>query len=101
MTVEEIKKEIERRQSFVHDELIGQSPEDLERHYKLIGRQEAFTGLLKFINKDVEEGNRLQMGEAVEGEFMLNPYPIICLDDCKNYDFKDGDKVRVLIVNDK
>lgn len=49
MTVEEIKKEIERRQSFVHDELIGQSPEDLERHYKLIGRQEAFTGLLKFI----------------------------------------------------
>lgn len=54
MTVEEIKAEIERRQSFVHDELIGQSPEDLERHYKLIGQQEAFLGLLKFI-KDNEQ----------------------------------------------
>ena len=53
MTVEEIKAEIERRQSFVHDALIGQSPEDLERHYKLIGKQDAFKGLLKFI-KDNE-----------------------------------------------
>lgn len=53
MTVEEIKAEIERRQSFVHDALIGQSPEDLERHYKLIGQQEAFLGLLKWI-KDNE-----------------------------------------------
>lgn len=101
MTVEEIKKEIELRLSFVHDELIGQSPEDLERHYKLIGKQDAFTGLLKFINNGVEEGNRLQIGEAMEGEFFLNPYPTISLDDCKDYDFKDGDKVRVLIVNDK
>lgn len=49
MTVEVIKKEIERRLSFVHDALIGQSPEDMERHYKLIGTQDAFKGLLKFI----------------------------------------------------
>lgn len=46
-----IKKEIERRLSFIKDALIGQSPEDLERHYKLIGRKEAFDGLLEFIEK--------------------------------------------------
>lgn len=51
MTVEDIRKEIARRQSFIHDALIGQSPEDLERHYKLIGQQEAFLGLLKFIRE--------------------------------------------------
>lgn len=37
------------------------------------------------------------MEEAVEGEVVLNPYPTICLDDCKDYDFKDGDKVRVIV----
>lgn len=50
MTVEEIRKEIARRQSFVKDALIGQTPEDLERHYRLMGLQEAFSGLLKFID---------------------------------------------------
>ena len=49
-------------------------------------------------NKGVEEGKRLMMEEAEEGEVILNPYPIICLDDCKNYDFKDGDKVRIIIL---
>ena len=48
-----IKKEIERRLSFIKDALIGQSPEDLERHYKLIGRKEAFDGLLEFIEQEV------------------------------------------------
>ena len=38
------------------------------------------------------------MKEAVEGEVFFNPYPTICLDDCKDYDFKDGDKVRVIII---
>lgn len=51
MTVEDIRKEIARRQSFIHDALIGQSPEDLERHYRLMGAQDAFNGLLDFINK--------------------------------------------------
>ena len=37
------------------------------------------------------------MEEAVEGEVVLNPFPTICLDDCKNYDFNDGDKVRVIV----
>lgn len=52
MTVEDIRKEIARRQSFIHDALIGQSPEDLERHYKLIGAEEAYKGLLDFIHKN-------------------------------------------------
>lgn len=52
MTIEDIKQEIKRRLSFVHDELIGQSPEDLERHYKLIGKRDAFVGLLKFIENE-------------------------------------------------
>lgn len=49
MDSELIVKEIERRLSFIHDALIGQSPEDLEKHYKLIGMQDAFRGLLTFI----------------------------------------------------
>lgn len=53
MKVEDIQNEIERRLSFVKDGLIGQSPEDLARHYRLIGMQDAFKGLLKFI----EDGN--------------------------------------------
>lgn len=51
MTAEDIRAEIARRQTFVKDALIGQSPEDLERHYRLIGEQDAFTGLLKFIDE--------------------------------------------------
>lgn len=53
MTVEDIKQEIKRRLSFVHDALIGQSPEDMERHWRLMGAQDAFKGMLKFI----EDGN--------------------------------------------
>ena len=53
MTVEDIKQEIKRRLSFVYDALIGQSPEDLERHWRLMGAQDAFKGMLKFI----EDGN--------------------------------------------
>lgn len=51
-------------------------------------------------NKGVEEGKRLMLEEAVEGEILLTPYPTICLDDCKDYDFKDGQKVRVIIVKE-
>lgn len=51
-------------------------------------------------NKGVAEGKRLMMEGAVEGDFMLNPYPIICLDDCKNYDFKEGDKVKLIICKE-
>lgn len=50
ITVEDIRKEISRRQSFIYDALIGQSPEDLERHWRLMGAQDAFKGLLKFID---------------------------------------------------
>ena len=51
ITVEDIRKEISRRHSFIYDALIGQSPEDLERHWRLIGAQDAFKGLLKFIDE--------------------------------------------------
>lgn len=49
-----VREEIERRLTFVKDALIGQSPEDLPGHYKLIGRREAFEGLLKFIDKQMD-----------------------------------------------
>lgn len=52
MTVEDIRKEIARRQSFIHDSLIGQSPEDMERHDKLICAQDAFKGMLQFIEEN-------------------------------------------------
>lgn len=52
ITVEDIRKEIARRQSFIYDSLIGQSPEDLERHWRLIGAQDAFKGMLQFIDEN-------------------------------------------------
>lgn len=36
--------------------------------------------------------------EAVEGEFLYTPYPTIELDDSKDYNFKDFDKVRVIVL---
>lgn len=33
------------------DQLIGQSPEDLERHYKLIGKKDAMESLLKYMQE--------------------------------------------------
>ena len=41
--------EIRRRFSFVKDELIGQSPEDLKKHYTLIGKMDAFGGIVAVI----------------------------------------------------
>lgn len=43
--------EIERRLSIIKDQLIGQSPEDLERHYKLIGQEDALKSLLKYMQE--------------------------------------------------
>lgn len=44
--------ELRRRYGIIKDQLIGQSPEDLERHYRLIGQQEALRGILKLLNAD-------------------------------------------------
>lgn len=52
MNVEDIRKEIARRQSFIYDALIGQSPEDLKRHWWLMGAQDAFKGILQFIDEN-------------------------------------------------
>lgn len=43
---------------------------------------------------------KMPPNDEIEGEFLYNPYPTICLDDCKDYDFKDGDKVRIIIVKE-
>lgn len=51
-TAKEIRTEVLFRMGLVKDNLIGQSPEDLPRHYKLIGMQEALHGLLEFIEED-------------------------------------------------
>ena len=40
------------------------------------------------------------MKEAVEGVFQNTPFPTICLDDCKDYDFKEGDKVKLIICKE-
>lgn len=49
----------------------------------------------------LSDREKQMMKEAVEGEVMLNPYPTICLDDCKDYDFKDGQKVRIIIIKEE
>lgn len=51
-TADEIHTEVRRRLGIVKDNLIGQSPEDLPRHYQLIGKQSAIRGLLEFIEED-------------------------------------------------
>lgn len=43
--------EVERRIAILKDQLIGQSPEDLERHYKLIGKKDALESLLKYMQE--------------------------------------------------
>lgn len=47
----DVRKEIERRIAILKDQLIGQSPEDLERHYKLIGKKDALVSLLKYVQE--------------------------------------------------
>lgn len=49
---DELVYEVRRRYGIVKDQLIGQSPEDLPKHYRLIGQQDAFAGLLKFIGEN-------------------------------------------------
>lgn len=46
-----ITQEIEWRISILKDQLVGQSPEDLERHYKLIGKKDALESILKYIRE--------------------------------------------------
>lgn len=40
------------------------------------------------------------MSEAVEGLFWNTPFPTICLDDCKDYNFKDNQKLRIIIIKE-
>lgn len=47
----DVREEISRRISILKDQLIGQSPEDLERHYKLIGKKDALESLLKYMQE--------------------------------------------------
>ena len=50
-----ICEEIRRRLGIVKDELIGQSPEDIPRHYQLIGRQDALRSLLNYIDEAADD----------------------------------------------
>ena len=49
--IREIRNEVARRESFIRDALIGQSPEDLKNHYGLIGKQDAFREMLRIIDE--------------------------------------------------
>lgn len=40
------------------------------------------------------------MKDSVEGLFWNTPFPTICLDDCKDYNFKDNQRVRIIIVKE-
>lgn len=50
----------------------------------------------KYISLKAEMDKMLK--DAVEGLFQNTPFPTIYLDDCKNYDFKEGDKVRIIVL---
>lgn len=64
--------------------------------YNAVDRKNYRDGILA----GAEWMKKLIMKEAVEGLFQNTPFPTICLDDCKNYDFKDDDKVRIIIVKE-
>ena len=49
--ISDVRNEISRRISIIKDQLIGQTPEDLERHYKLIGKKDALESLLKYMQE--------------------------------------------------
>ena len=53
-----------------------------------------YNGLIDFTNAIKEQ----MLKEAVEGVFLNTPYPTICLDDCKDYNFKDNQEIRIIIV---
>lgn len=52
-----------------------------------------YNGLVKF----AKAFQKKLMDDAVDGEFLYTPYPTIELDDWKDYNFTDFDKVRVII----
>lgn len=98
MTVNEIISALEKIQA-----------EDPKRFYDALGYGDQGVNVMNmFISGSYELGlvagalwmQEQMMSEAVEGEVFLNPYPTISLDDCKDYDFKEGDKVRVIIVKE-
>lgn len=55
MTAQEIRDVVAYRLSILHDRLIGQSPEDLPGHYRLIGEQDALRSLLKYIDERLQD----------------------------------------------
>ena len=79
------------------------SPKDLEEaaeHYASVTDPEAHG--IDFIREVFIAGadwqNEQMMKDAVEGEFLYTPYPTIELDDLKDYNFKDFDKVCVIVL---
>ena len=63
------------------------------RHDVLIS---PYNGLIDFTNALKEQ----MLKEAVEGVFLNTPHPTICLDDCKDYNFKDNQEIRIIIVKE-
>jgi hypothetical protein len=101
---EGLEEEINRLWESFADEMEG--PHNLFDIYARLARHFAKWGAdhaplpedTVLFNKGVEEGKRLMMEEAYDGEFFYNPYPGIALDDCKDYDFKQREDVRVIIL---
>ncbi len=58
------------------------------------------TAYMLGLNEGYELHKEQMMKEAVEGEFWNTPFPTICLVDCKNYNFKDNQKVKIIIVKE-
>lgn len=77
-----------------------------EKAQELYPNNKTFCGGVAQIARDAFiNGARMQRDEmmkgVVEAEILLTPYPTICLDDCKDYDFKDGQKVHVIFVKEE
>ena len=96
-TADEIRTEVRRRLGIVKDSLIGQSPEDLPRHYQLIGRQSALKSLLEFIGEDGPTT------DPITAMVITNEKPKYLITDNEEWDtllgqFRNCEKVKVSII---
>jgi len=65
------------------------------------GEEEETADLLAIAHlQGMEQMKQQMMKDAVEGEVFYNPYPTISIDDCRDYDFKEDQKVKLIIMKE-
>ena len=95
---DEQKEQFEKNRNDACDRMTKEEYE-LETDFALgiINKENRTPTFIDAINYGMRMKKEQMLKEAVEGEVFYNPYPTISLDDCKDYNFKDNQKVRIII----